>query len=130
MYAATNAYASSAYQNVATSSGVAAADPHGLVSLLLGGAIERAGAARVALMNADYAQAASKIGAAGVIVAELRSCLDHDQGGELAGELENLYDYVQRRLLHANRRRDQEALLECMDLLSQIYAAWLDIGQR
>ncbi len=127
MYAATNANASNTYQSVATSSGVAAADPHGLISLLLGGAIERAGAARMALMNADYRLAADKIGAAGMIVAELRSALDHEQGGELAAEMENLYDYVQRRLLHANRRRDQEALLECMDLLSQIYAAWLDI---
>ena len=128
MYA--SAYASNTYQTVATDTGVAAANPHGLISMLLSGAIDRAGSARVALMNNDYPQAANKIGAAGAIVAELRSSLDHEQGGELAGQMESLYDYVQRRLLHANRHQDQDALLECMDLLAQLYSAWLEIPSQ
>ena len=78
-------------------------------------------------MNSNTELAGKKIGAAAAIVAELRSCLDHSQGGPIAAELERLYEYVQRRLLHANRGRDQDALLEVMDLMSQIHNAWIEM---
>ena len=127
MFAGSQAYAANQYQNVAVDSGVAAADSHGLIRLLLAGCIERAAAARIALMNSNTELAGKKIGAAAAIVAELRSCLDHSQGGPIAAELERLYEYVQRRLLHANRGRDQDALLEVMDLMSQIHNAWIEM---
>ena len=127
MFAGSHAYASNQYQNVAVDTGVASADPHGLIRMLLSGAIERVGAARIAMINKNNELACNKIGASSAIVAELSSCLDHSQGGEIAAQLDQLYDYVQRRLMHANRERDQEALLEVMDLLSQIHNAWVEM---
>ncbi len=128
MYAASQSYASSTYSNVAIDTGVASADAHGLITMLLDGAINRAGAARVALDKQDYVTAAQKLGDVGAIVAELRACLDHEQGGELATNLERLYDYIQRRLLHANRHRDPAVVLEVMELLAQVHSAWLEIA--
>lgn len=124
MYAGSHAYASNQYNTVAVDSGVASADAHGLIRMLMAGAIERAGAARVALINKDAELAGRKIGATAAIVSELRSCLDHTNGGQIATQLDELYDYMLRRLMHANRHRDQEALLEVMDLMSQIHSAW------
>lgn len=127
MYAGSHAYASNQYQNVALDSGVSGADPRGLIRLLLAGAIERIAAARVALMNSNTALAGNKIGNAAAIVNELRSSLDHQQGGDIAASLDSLYDYILRRLLHANRHRDQDALLEAMDLVSQVHNAWIEM---
>ncbi len=127
MYASSHAYASNQYQNVAVDTGVAAADPHGLIRMLLAGAIERTGAARVALINQNKNLARDKIGATQAILAELRSCLDHARGGPLATQLDDLYEYAQRRLIHANRQQDQDALIEVMDLISQIHSAWIDM---
>ncbi len=128
MYAGSHAYASNQYNAVAVDSGVASADAHGLIRMLMAGAIERAGAARVALINRDTELAGRKIGATAAIVSELRSCLDHTNGGAIANQLDALYDYALRRLMHANRHRDQDALLEVMDLMSQIHSAWSEMA--
>ncbi|ORE88643.1 flagellar protein [Oceanococcus atlanticus] len=127
MYAGSHAYASNQYNTVAVDSGVASADAHGLIRMLMAGAIERAGAARVALINKDAELAGRKIGATAAIVSELRGCLDHTNGGPIATQLDALYDYALRRLMHANRHRDQDALLEVMDLMSQLHSAWVDM---
>lgn len=124
MFASSHAYASNQYNAVAVDSGVASADAHGLIRMLLAGAIERAGAARVALINKNSELAGQKVGATAAIVSELRNCLDHTNGGQLSTQLDALYDYMLRRLMQANRHRDQDALLEVMDLLSQIHSAW------
>lgn len=129
MYAGSYAYASNQYQNVSATSGVDAADSHGLIRLLLSTAIDRIAAARIAFMNGNAQVGGQRIGQAAAIVTELRSSLDHEQGGDIAGKLDSLYDYMQRRLMHANRRRDQEALLEVMDLISEIHTAWNGIRQ-
>ncbi len=128
MFASSHAYASNQYNAVAVDSGVASADAHGLIRMLLAGAIERAGAARVALINKNTELAGRKVGATAAIVSELRSCLDHTNGGQISSQLDALYDYVLRRLMHANRHRDQDALLEVMDLLSQIHSAWTQMN--
>ena len=58
------------------------------------------------------------------IVQGLRVTLDHANGGELARNLDALYDYVSRRLLHANLRNDVESLREARGLMAEISEAW------
>ncbi len=45
-------------------------------------------------------------------------------GGEIAGNLKDLYDYMERRLLHANLNNDIAALEEVIGLLRQVKSAW------
>ncbi len=47
-----------------------------------------------------------------------------DEGGELATRLLQLYDYIHRRLVQANVRKDTEAIVEAVHLLSGLREAW------
>jgi flagellar protein FliS len=47
-----------------------------------------------------------------------------EAGGELAIRLDQLYDYMARRLVSANRRNDPEALREVHRLLCEIRTGW------
>ena len=58
------------------------------------------------------------------IVSGLRGSLDMERGGEIAENLDGLYDYIQRRLLLANARNDEEGLEEVLRLLREIKAGW------
>jgi flagellar protein FliS len=51
-----------------------------------------------------------------------------DVGGELPHNLSALYDYMVRRLLHANLRNDVAAISEVEALLNNIADAWKQIG--
>jgi flagellar protein FliS len=54
----------------------------------------------------------------------LQGALDFEKGGELAKNLNELYDYVTRRLLHVNAHNDLEALDEIQGLMTEIRSAW------
>ena len=64
------------------------------------------------------------------IVEGLQASLDHEQGGELAGNLEALYDYMQRRLFRANSDNDTDALREVGDLIATLRSAWVAIDPQ
>jgi flagellar protein FliS len=58
------------------------------------------------------------------IVDGLRMSLDHSVNAEMSENLENLYDYMNRRLLLANINNDEEALDEVSSLLKELKEAW------
>lgn len=116
-----------AYQTVATHGGVAASDPHGLIVMLLDGALERIAAARGFMANGMQAEKGRLIGRAVAIVDELRISLDSARGGELARNLEALYDYIGRQLMRANAENRVDPLDEVSSLLQDIRAAWIAI---
>lgn len=116
-----------AYQTVATHGGVAASDPHGLILMLLDGALERTAAARGFMANRVYAEKGRLISRVVAIVDELRMSLDPVQGGELAKNLDALYDYISRQLLRANLENRAELLDEVTGLLKEIRTAWIAI---
>jgi flagellar protein FliS len=116
--------AMSAYRNTHAHSAVMDASPHKLISLLLKGAIDRVSQARGALERKDIAQRGELIGKAISIVGSLQAALDKEQGGEIAQNLDSLYDYMERRLLTANVENDAGALDEVANLLREIQAGW------
>jgi len=113
-----------AYQSAGTHGGVAAADPHGLVLLLLNGALERISKARGCIINQVYSEKAQLIHRSVAIVDELRNSLNLQAGGDVAKNLDRLYDYVCRLLLHASMQNDIKALEEASRLLSQVRDGW------
>jgi flagellar protein FliS len=58
----------------------------------------------------------------------LKAGLNMEIDSELPGNLAALYEYMVRRLLHANLRNDVEAIVEVEALLNNIADAWKQIG--
>lgn len=116
-----------AYQQVHAQGGVETADPHGLVTLLLDGALERIRFARGCMLGGNVAGKGEAISKTIEIVGGLQGGLNHEVDTPLVGQLDSLYDYVNRRLLQANLRDDEEALDEVARLLGQIRASWVAI---
>jgi flagellar protein FliS len=58
------------------------------------------------------------------IVLELRTALDHDAGGELAGNLERIYDFVYRQLVAASVRGEARAARDAHGILADLRDTW------
>jgi flagellar protein FliS len=65
-----------------------------------------------------------------ILIAELRGSLDLQKGGPLAQNLSDLYEYMTRRLMHANLNSDAAAVAEVLSLLGEIRSAWVAIGPQ
>lgn len=122
-------HAIDAYRHVGTQSRAMDASPHKLIAMLLDGALDRIAAAKGAMDRGETALQGSLIGKAIGIVGGLRASLDRNRGGEIAGRLGDLYDYMERRLLEAGARTDREALDEVAGLLREIKTGWDGIPQ-
>jgi flagellar protein FliS len=112
------------YRKMSVSTSITDADPHKLVALLFAGACQRIRQAQACLAQGDQARKGKAIGEACAIVGHLNGSLDHEAGGEIAGNLSALYDYVMQRLTEANLHNDPEALRESLELLGEIDSAW------
>jgi flagellar secretion chaperone FliS len=117
-----------AYQSAAAHGGVAASDPHRLIVMLMDGAIERIATARGCMQRGETAEKGRLINRAISIIGELRNSLDLRNGGQIAANLAELYDYICRRLLSATTENKVEMLDEVSALLHEIRGAWLAIA--
>ena len=116
----------SEYQSVAMTT-TETRDPHELVKLLFIGLTDRIAMARAALEKGDRAARAIAVTKAQKILFGLRDSLDFEAGGELALNLDSLYDYCHRRLVAAHAREDDEIFAEVMALMVSIRDAWKQI---
>jgi len=117
-----------AYQSAAAHGGVAASDPHRLIVMLLDGALERIATAHGCMQRNETSEKARLINRAMSIIGELRNSLDLRNGGQIAANLAELYDYMCRRLLLATTENKVEMLDEVSTLLHEIRNAWLAIA--
>jgi len=119
-----------AYQKVAAHGGVAAADPHGLVLMLMDGALQRIAAARGCIERGSLSEKSQLLHRVVQILGELRGSLDLSAGGQIANNLSELYDYMCRRLLTASLENSVGMLDEVAGLLREIRGAWTAIPQE
>ena len=118
------------YASVGTQSGVAEASPHRLIRMLLDGALDKIARARGAMQRKEYAEKGNHITSAGSIIIGLRSSLDLEAGGELAANLDRLYEYMFRRLMEAHAQNDEAALDEVASLVREIKSGWDALPQE
>ncbi|HVN41408.1 MAG TPA: flagellar export chaperone FliS [Steroidobacteraceae bacterium] len=104
------------------------ASPHELVQMLLDGALERLASAKGQIGRGETAAKAANLSRAYAIVEALRLALDRDRGGEIARNLEDLYQYVLLRITEANLHNDVRRLDEAASLLTEIRSAWAAIA--
>jgi len=125
-----NAYAAmKQYQTVNVNAQISEADPHRLIQMLMEGGLQRVAQAKGAMQHGNVALKGEQIGKAIAIIGGLRESLDHEQGGEVAGNLDNLYAFMQQRLSQANLRNEVALLDEVTELLREVKSGWDGIRQ-
>ncbi|MBD2858426.1 flagellar export chaperone FliS [Spongiibacter sp. KMU-158] len=116
--------ATQAYANMGVQSKLAAASPYRLIQMLMDGALDRMAIAKGQIVRKEIANKTQSITRAIGIIDGLRMSLDHSVNPDLSNNLENLYDYMNRRLLLANINNDCEIIDEVIGLLRELKEAW------
>ncbi len=117
------------YQSVNTQAQAVDASPHRLIQMLMEGGLTRIAQARGAMERQQTALKGELIGKAIAIIGGLREGLDLQRGGELASNLDSLYQYMVSRLLDANMKNEAASLDEVAGLLRNVKSGWDAIGQ-
>jgi flagellar secretion chaperone FliS len=112
------------YRKVTALGNLAEASPYQVVQLMLDALVSRVAEASGHIERGEVAAKGEKIGKALGIIEALVLGLDKDRGGELALNLERLYDYVARTLLKANLENRVDLLKEVSSLLREIKLGW------
>ncbi len=119
-------YGASAYRAIGIETGVAAANPLGLVIMLYDGAIQAIGRAEIHLAQGDIeARGLNTSKAIDIINQGLAASLDKRVGGALAESLASLYEYMGRRLFAANLQADPLIYAEVRRLLGELRESWM-----
>ena len=127
MYTATG---TKAYAKIGVESAVMSASQQQLVMMLFDGALSALIRARLFMQDGNIEGKGSSISKAiNIIEAGLKEGLTENQGDELADNLLDLYNYMTRRLLHANLHNDVAAVEEVEGLLRNIADAWKEVVQ-
>ena len=120
--APTNAYAQ--YNNQR----VMAASPAELTLMLYDGAIKFCNIAEVAIEKKDLDKAHTNIVKVEKIIEYLRNTLDMSY--PVAQDFENMYSYLDRRLVTANVKKDISVLKEVNDHIHAIRDNWIEVMKK
>ena len=98
-----------------------------LILSMMKGAQDRIASARGHMERGESQQKGERLGKAMGLIDGLRGSLNIEAGGEIAGNLEALYEYMSRRLVEANASDSVEVLDEVAALLGEIREAWEEV---
>ena len=118
------------YNQVGMHSSVEGANPHQLIQLLLDSALDKIRVARGHMLHQQIEQKGANISSAILIIEGLRASLDKTNGGQIAENLENLYGYMELRLMEANLKNDPAIITEVVGLLGEIREGWVAIREQ
>jgi flagellar protein FliS len=117
------------YRKVSLDSELSVASPHRIIQMMFAGGLERLAQSRYAIENGDLKNKGIFIGKAVGIVNGLNSSLNMDGGGELAGNLTQLYDFIVLKITEANLNNDVKAIDDAVSVLRTLKEGWDAIPQ-
>ena len=97
-----------------------------LIVMLFNGAIQRAEEAKRQMAKSNIGQVHENLLRAQDIVAELRGALNMS-AGEIAVNLDRVYEYFQHLLIRANVQKDPALIDECVELMSSMRDTWTEL---
>jgi flagellar protein FliS len=112
------------YGRNAVESEVNYASPYRIIQMLMEGALTKLATAKGCIARNDIAEKSRQITWGMNIIQGLRTSLDAEKGGDIASNLDSLYEYMGRRLLEANVNNDAAIIDEVITLLREIKAGW------
>lgn len=118
-----NTKALKAYQ----STNVTTANPSKILLMLYEGCIKFIRVAKAKMQENKTAEKGKNISKALAILSELINTLDHEVGGQLSADLENLYIFIMDKLIEGNLHNRVEDLEISERLLMTLYEAWEDV---
>lgn len=116
-------YASNAYNAYKTNS-VNYASKDQLLLMLVDGAVKFAKMGRQAIIDKDIKKAHEDIVRTQDIFYELMATLDVNKGGQWAQGLMSIYDFIVRRLMDANMKKDISIMEEVIPLIEDVRDTW------
>lgn len=119
-----NTRALNKYSQTAIDSGVDGATPHRLVQLMMEGVLDKVALAKGYMARHDFEAQGRHINWAISLVNGLRMSLNKQDGGEIAENLDSLYDYMVRRLLQAHAEGKADLLDEVTSLMREVKSGW------
>lgn len=119
-----------AYNKVSAASGVEDADPHMLIQMLIDGVIEKTNKAKYFMGEKKIEQKGKHVSWAISIITGLQASLDAEKGGEIAANLDRLYEYCSHTLVEANSENSIEKLDSVLQVMNQIRDGWMGIREQ
>jgi flagellar secretion chaperone FliS len=106
---------------------VTTANPGKHILMCYEGAILQLKIAKTKYREKDYEGKGKAVTKTMAIIDELTCALDFEKGGEIARNLEAIYNYVTRRVLLADVTRDLRGIDEVIGILNDLLSAWKEI---
>jgi flagellar protein FliS len=106
------------------------ASPVELVLLLTDGLLEELARARAHIVARRYEQRAHSINKCVDIINGLSSSLDFESGGQVVGNLANLYDFCARHLHAAGIKQDPNMVDEVVKIMTTVRQGWAGVQAR
>ena len=103
---------------------VVTADPKRLVLMCYEGVMDNLNLVKQKLIERDYEAKGRAFTKAQDIINELLCSLDFEKGGSIAKNLDSIYNYMLRRIIHADVNKDLSALNEVIGMLNELKTAW------
>jgi len=82
--------------------------------------------ALLAIDRKDIADRGQNIGRAFDIINELNNTLNHEAGGDIAKNLEQLYMFVTEQLTKANATGQRKPLEDALKVIETLYSGWVE----
>jgi flagellar protein FliS len=106
------------------------ASPTQILILLYEAAIQNVKKAIVAIDQKNWAEKGKHIGKAHDIINELTVSLNHEVGGQIAKDLERLYNFMVSQLIKANIENDRDSLVPVQKNLETLLEGWRGAVQQ
>lgn len=111
--------------NTYQTANIGTADQGRLILIVYDWVIRQCKVAKQSMDSGEIEERANALGKAQKGITELIIGLDMEKGGKVAQNLRMLYDYMQRRLIEANIKKNESALNEVLGYLVDLREAWV-----
>jgi len=118
-----------AYQETTNEAQAATADPHKLVVMLIEGFLDELERAQGHIQAQRFEHKGRSISKCMDILAGLDSALDVEQGGEVADNLHNLYEFCALTLYKVSISNETEQLASVFTVMDNLKQGWQQMGR-
>ncbi|USD36250.1 MULTISPECIES: flagellar export chaperone FliS [Ferrimonas] len=117
-----------AYKQTSLNARAAAANQHEMVRMLLDGLMDELARSQGHIEAKQHEKKGNSIQRCINIVHGLDSMLDLENGGEVAQNLHQLYDYCSRQLMSTSMKNDSQMLVPVVKVISDVREGWQNLN--